>query len=70
VDGKADGMLCHRGYTVAQLDPATREFRVLAYDGPDPIFNGVSAAWLVDADLWLASYQSDRIAVRRLPYSR
>jgi hypothetical protein len=70
VDGKADGMLCHRGYTVAQLDPATREFRVLAYDGPDPIFNGVSAAWLVAADLWLASYQSDRIAVRRLPYSR
>lgn len=70
VDGKADGMLCHRGYTVAQLDPTTKEFRVLAYDGPDPIFNGVSAAWLVAADLWLASYQSDRIAVRRLPNSR
>jgi hypothetical protein len=68
VDGKADDMRCHRGYTVAQLDPETREFRVLAYDGPDPVFNGVSAAWFVDADLWLASYQSDRIAVRELSY--
>lgn len=69
VDGKADDMRCHRGYTVAQLDPATKELTVLAYDGPDPIFNGVSAAWFVGADLWLASYQSDRIAVRRLAYS-
>jgi hypothetical protein len=69
VDGKADDMRCHRGYTVAQLDPATKELRVLAYDGPDPAFNGVSAAWFVDADLWLASYQSDRIAIRALSYS-
>jgi hypothetical protein len=67
IDGKADDMRCHRGYTVAQLDPATKEFRVLAYDGPDAVFNGVSAAWFVDDDLWLASYQSDRIALRRLP---
>jgi hypothetical protein len=69
VDGKADDMRCHRGYTVAQLDPATKEFSVLAYDAPDPVFNGVSAAWVVDAYLWLASYQSDRIAVRKLSYS-
>lgn len=69
VDGKADDMRCHRGYTVAQLDPATRQFSVLAYGGPDPAFNGVSAAWLVEDDLWLASYQSDRVAVRRLSYS-
>jgi hypothetical protein len=69
IDGKADDMRCHRGYTVAQLDPKTKEFRVLAYDGPDPLFNGISSAWWVDADLWLASYQSDRIAVRRLSYS-
>jgi hypothetical protein len=68
IGGKADDMRCHRGYTVAQLDPATKEFRVLAYDEPDPFFNGVSAAWPVDDGLWLASYQSDRIAVRRLPH--
>lgn len=68
VDGKADDMRCRRGYTVAQLDPAKKEFKVLAYDGPDSVFNGVSAAWFVDDALWLASYQSDRIAVRRLSY--
>jgi hypothetical protein len=68
VEGRADDMRCHRGYTVAQLDPATTEFRILAYGEPDPVFNGVSAAVFVDADLWLASYQSDRIAVRRLSY--
>lgn len=69
IEGRADDMRCHRGYTVAQLDPARQEFRVLAYAGPDPIFNGVSAAWFLDEELWLASYQSDRIAVRRLPYA-
>ena len=68
VNGKADDMRCHRGYTVAELDPAARGFRIVAYSGPDPIFNGVSAAVPVGAELWLASYQSDRIAVRSLSY--
>lgn len=68
VDGKADGMLCHRGYGVAQLDPENMQFKLIAYDGPNPEFNGVSAALLVDDDLWLASYQSDRVAVRKLTY--
>lgn len=69
VEGRADDMRCHRGYTVAQLDPDAREFRILAYGEPDLRFNGVSAALVVGSDLWLASYQSDRIAVRTLPYS-
>jgi hypothetical protein len=69
VDGKADGMLCRRGYSVAQLDPASMQFQLIAYAGPDPVFNGVSAAVLVDDDLWLASYQSDRVAIRKLHYS-
>lgn len=69
VAGKADDMRCHRGYTVAELDPEALEFNVLAYGQPDPLFNGVSAALVVGSDLWLASYQADRIAVRRLSYS-
>lgn len=68
VEGRADDMRCHRGYTVAQLDPHAMEFRILAYGEPDPFFNGVSAALLIGSELWLASYQSDRIAVRTLPY--
>lgn len=67
IDGRADDMRCHRGYTVAQLDPATLEFSIVAYAGPDPAFNGVSAAVLVDDALWLASYQADRVAVCGLP---
>ncbi|MET0535938.1 MAG: hypothetical protein ABW171_17100 [Steroidobacter sp.] len=68
VDGVADGMRCHRGYAVAQLDPVSLQFRLIAYGAPDPIFNGVSAAVLVDDNLWLASYQADRVAVRKLDY--
>jgi hypothetical protein len=69
VAGKADDMRCPRGYTVAQLDPTAMEFRILAYGPPDSLLNGVSAAAFVGSDLWLASYQSDRIAVRALFYS-
>jgi hypothetical protein len=67
VDGKADDMRCHRGYTVAQLDPDTFTLSVLAYAEPDPSFNGVSAAVIVDDMLWLGSYQVERIAYRPLP---
>jgi hypothetical protein len=67
INGVADGMLCHRGYAVAQLDPESRRFSLVAYGTPDPAFNGVSAAVLLGDDLWLGSYQADRIAIHRLP---
>jgi len=70
IDGKADEMRCHRGYTVAQFDPQSMGFSVVAYAGPDPDFNGVSAASVVDGELWLASYQADRIAWRTAPAQR
>ncbi len=70
IDGRADDMRCHRGYTVAQLDPQAMSFRVLAYAEPDPIFNGVSAAVIVAGELWLGSYQADRLAHRPLPGAR
>ncbi len=67
VDGKADGMLCHRGYMVGALDPTTMTFSVVAYEEPNAAFNGVSTALLIDRTLWLGSYQADRIAYRPLP---
>jgi len=70
INGKADDMRCHRGYTVAQFDPEFLTFSIVAYAEPDPDFNGVSAASVVDGELWLASYQSDRVAWRRLPAPR
>ncbi len=67
VDGKADDMRCHRGYTVAALDPQTLQFTTIAYAEPNAGFNGVSAARIVGRELWLAAYQGERIAVRALP---
>lgn len=66
VDGRADLMKCHRGTVVAALDPASMKFRIVAYAPPDPVFNGASAAVLVDGRLWLASYQTACLAYRDL----
>jgi len=68
VDGVADDMRCHRGYVVAQLEPKSMAYRVIAYAEPDPIFNGVSGAVLIGNELWLSSYQADRIAHRTLSW--
>lgn len=69
VNGRADPMLCHRGYVVAALDPQTLRFTVLAYAEPNPAFNGVTTGLVVGGRLWLSSYQSDRVAYRPLPGS-
>jgi hypothetical protein len=70
IDGTADAMRCHRGYTVAQLNPSDLRFDLIAYAGPNAEFNGVSAAVVIDDELWLGSYQEDRVAVRKLPSIR
>lgn len=70
IDGKADDMRCHRGYVVAELEPRSMSFSVVSYAEPDPDFNGVSAATIVSDQLWLASYQSSRIAWRMAPISK
>ncbi|MCI4591957.1 hypothetical protein MOK15_17875 [Sphingobium sp. BYY-5] len=67
INGVADGMTCHRGYAVAQLNPMTRRFSLIAHGMADPVFNGVSAAVVIGNELWLGSYQADRIAIKRLP---
>ncbi len=68
IDGKADDMSCHRGYTVAQVDPGSMTYRILAYSEPNAAFNGVSGAVLIGNELWLSSYQADRVAHRTLPW--
>jgi hypothetical protein len=66
VNGVADAMACHRGYVAAALDPASRSWSILAYGEPSPSFNGVSSALVIGRELWLGSYQADRVAVRTL----
>lgn len=67
VNGVADPMLCHRGYVAAAVDPETLAFSTIAYGTPDPVFNGVSTAVVIGRELWLGSYQADRLAHRPLP---
>ena len=66
VNGRADPMLCHRGYVVAAVGPKTLHFTVLASAGPNPAFNGVTTGLLMGGRLWLGSYQADRVAYRPL----
>lgn len=67
VRGRADPMLCHRGYVVATVSPNTLRFRVLAYGEPNPMFNGATTGLVIGTRLWISSYQADRLAYRRLP---
>jgi len=66
VDGKADPMLCHRGWIVGELDIARRRIATIAYGSPQASFNGLSAAAIVGDELWLGSFQSNRIATVRI----
>jgi hypothetical protein len=67
VDGVADPMLCHRGWVVGELDLSQRRIATVAYGPPQPQFNGISAAALVSGELWLGSFQADRVGVARIP---
>lgn len=63
VDGVADPMLCHRGWVVGELLPAENRIATVAYGRPQPGFNGHSVAVMLQGQLWLGSYQTDRIAI-------
>jgi hypothetical protein len=64
---RGGGLDCHRGWVVARLDPATAQWRVLAYGEAIADFGGVSTAQVIGDTLWLSSNQMDRVAWRKLP---
>ena len=59
---------CHRGFMVAQLDPKTMAWTVLAYAEPNPAISVVSTGVLVGDTLWIGSAASGAIAYRPLPH--
>ena len=63
IDGVADQMRCHRGWVVGEVDRRTGGIRILKKGEPLEGFNGISAAAILGGELWLGSYQSDRIAI-------
>jgi hypothetical protein len=65
IGGIADPMRCHRGTMVGEVLPAENRVATVAYARPEPAFNGASTAILVDGQLWLGSFQSDRVAIVR-----
>lgn len=63
VNGKADPMLCHRGWVVGELHTSALRISTFAYGRPQMHFSGLSAAALIGHDLWLGSFQVGRIGV-------
>lgn len=64
VNGVADPMLCHRGWVVGELLRDEGRIATVAYGHPQPGFNGHSVAVIWRNELWLGSFQSDRIAIQ------
>ena len=58
---------CHRGYVVAQLEPKTLTWTVLAYAMPNPNIAVVSTGVLVDDTLWIGAANSEGIGYQPLP---
>lgn len=70
VKGEADPMLCKRGWIVGELDTGTGRIATFAYGTPRQQFNGLSAAALVGHELWLGSFQSERLGIAGGPETR
>jgi hypothetical protein len=58
---------CHRGYVVAQLEPKTLTWTVLAYAVPNPNIAVVSTGVLVGDTLWIGAANSEGIGYQPLP---
>lgn len=58
---------CHRGYVVAQLDPKTLTWTVLAYATPNPNIAVVSTGVVVGDTLWIGAANSEGIGYQPLP---
>ena len=60
------GIRCSRGYIAATIDPQTMGVTELARGPATPSFTGTAIAVLVGGDLWLGSFNADRLAYRSL----
>jgi hypothetical protein len=60
------GIRCARGYVAATIDPKTMAVAVLARGPATPQFTGTAIAMRVGDELWLGSFNADRLAYRTL----
>jgi hypothetical protein len=61
-----EGIMCSRGYIAAAIDPKTMAVTEVARGPATPAFTGTAMAVQVGSDLWLGSFNADRIAYRQL----
>ncbi|ROZ75030.1 SMP-30/gluconolactonase/LRE family protein [Ramlibacter sp. WS9] len=60
------GILCSRGYVVATIDPKSMAVTEIARGPANTSFTGASIAMPVGNELWIGSFNSDRLAYRPL----
>ena len=60
------GIRCSRGYIAATIDPTTMAVTEIARGPATPAFTGTSIALRLGDELWLGSFNADRIAYRSL----
>jgi SMP-30/Gluconolactonase/LRE-like region len=60
------GIRCSRGYIAAAVDPKTMAVTEIARGPATPAFTGTAMAMRVGNELWLGSFNADRIAYRIL----
>jgi hypothetical protein len=60
------GIRCSRGYIAATIDPRTMTVTELARGPATPSFTGTAIAMRVGDELWLGSFNADRLAYRSL----
>jgi hypothetical protein len=61
-----DGIRCSRGYVAATIDPKTLTVKTLARGPATRSFTGTAIAIPVGNELWLGSFNADRLAYRSL----
>jgi hypothetical protein len=60
------GIRCARGYVAATIDPKTMAVTEIARGPATPAFTGTAIAMRVGDELWLGSFNADRLAYRSL----
>jgi hypothetical protein len=60
------GIRCSRGYIVATIDPKTMSVREIARGPATPAFTGTAMGLVSGGELWLGSFNADRLAYRTL----
>jgi len=64
---KAEDIQCPRGYIADAVNPQTMAIREIARGPAAPPYSGTATAIPVGGDLWLSSFNADRLAWRTLP---